>query len=337
MSLLKQPCKYKQFKQLFNKVGGKEILRQYLQGHVLIYAFVMTILLGFSKKSLEIVRLAVGNKLLIRLRKQYKGFIANYLENADYSEVNKTFIQHSDIQDELSEAGKRVWVFWFQGMEHAPAIVQTCYHSLKENITDREIVLVTEENYKVYVQFPDFIIKKAEAGIISKTHFSDLLRLELLIKYGGTWVDATVLCTGTCPQYILNSDLFLFQNLKPGLNGACTCISSWFITAKADNKILKLTLALLYDYWKNNDKLVDYFLFHNFFQLAIETYPGEWSKVIPFSNSVPHILLLRFFDEYDESVWNAVKEMSTIHKLSYKFTEAEYRKEGTYYKKLIQR
>ena len=34
-----------------------------------------------------------------------------------------------------------------------------------------------------------------DSGQITKTHLSDLLRLELLIRYGGTWIDATVFCT----------------------------------------------------------------------------------------------------------------------------------------------
>jgi hypothetical protein len=38
-------------------------------------------------------------------------------------------------------------------------------------------------------------LEKYQKKIIDNTHFSDLLRLELLIKYGGTWIDASVLVT----------------------------------------------------------------------------------------------------------------------------------------------
>ena len=38
-------------------------------------------------------------------------------------------------------------------------------------------------------------MEKHKNNIIDNTHFSDLLRLELLIKYGGTWIDASVLIT----------------------------------------------------------------------------------------------------------------------------------------------
>lgn len=53
----------------------------------------------------------------------------------------------------------RIWVCWFQGMENVPALVQKYYQSLKENLTDLEIVLITSDNMLDYVQFPDYIIK----------------------------------------------------------------------------------------------------------------------------------------------------------------------------------
>lgn len=309
----------KKFFELFYKVGGKEILRQYRRGHVLVYSLFMTLMLGFDKKSLEILRLAVNNKLLKKLRKKYKSFI-NEFKNAN-----------NDNYCNDTEEPRKIWICWFQGIENAPDIVQKCYRSVKEHITDREIVLITEENFRDYVVFPEFIQKKIEAGIISKTHLSDLLRLELLIRYGGTWMDATILCTNVCPDYMLDSELFLFQNLKPGLNGHCSSISSWFITSEKDNKILKLTLALLYEYWRKNEALVDYFLLHDFFQLACEAYPEVWKKVMPFSNSTPHILLLRLFEQYDEKIWIEINHQTSIHKLTYKFKQEETEKQGTYY------
>ena len=90
-----------------------------------------------------------------------------------------------------------------------------------------------------YVQFPNYIIEKWNAGLITNTHMTDLLRLELLIRYGGMWVDATVLCTSrskNIPKYYFDSELFFYQCLKPGRDGHCNYISSWLISAKTNNK-----------------------------------------------------------------------------------------------------
>ncbi|RAZ02631.1 capsular biosynthesis protein, partial [Klebsiella oxytoca] len=69
------------------------------------------------------------------------------------------------------------------GMDRAPHLVRACYRSLRENLPDKEIILITSENMSDYVTFPDYIIEKWEKGQITHTHMTDLLRLELLIQY----------------------------------------------------------------------------------------------------------------------------------------------------------
>lgn len=308
----------KQFLKIFNKVGGKELLRQYRKAHVLFFSFFITLVLGFKKKSLEIVRLAVNNKVLNKLRKKYKPFITEYKKNA--------------ADDSEKVRSNKVWFLWLQGLDSAPELVKKCYRSLVDNLNDKDIILLTEDNYKDYVSFPEYIQKKIDDGTITRTHMSDLLRLELLINHGGTWIDATVYCSGNdYPEYIFDSDLFTFQCLKPGLDGHCNAISSWLMTGCTNNPILMLTRALLYEYWKTHNRLVDYFLVHDFFQLSIEAYPEEWNKVVPFCNSTPHILLLRLFEQYDERMWEAIKEQTCFHKITYKFSESDASRSGTYY------
>lgn len=312
------------FSALYKKAGGKEILRQYARAHVLFYALFQTLLQGFSKKSLEIVRLSVQNKILKKLRKKYKKKIENFAAEIDKS-----------CKDAPHENCGKIWFCWFQGLENAPQTVKTCYNSLKENIRDREIIVITEENFGDYVEFPDYILEKYKKGVISRTHFSDLLRLELLIKYGGSWIDSTVYCSGgEIPSYMLGGGLFLFRDLKPGLDGHAVSISNWFITADSGDKILMLTRDLLYAYWKKS-KLTDYFIFHDFFELATERYPEEWGKVIPFPNSAPHILLLRLFEPYNAEIWEAVRGITPFHKLTYKFTEEQQALEGTFYSEIV--
>lgn len=186
-----------------------------------------------------------------------------------------------------------------------------------------------------YVSFPDYINDKWEKGIITHTHMTDLLRLELLINHGGLWLDATVLCTGKAPGYFYESNLFFFQCLKPGRDGHASYISSWLMEAKTNNKILMATRELCYEYWKLNNSMWDYFLLHDFMSIVLERYEDEWKRVIPRDNATPYILLLRLFDQYDEDIWNAINEQSSVHKLSYKLEKAKMEVEGTYYKYIV--
>lgn len=217
-------------------------------------------------------------------------------------------------------------------MENAPKLVQDCYLSIQEYVTDRKIVLITAKNRKEYIVFPDYIEQQYEAGIITHTHFSDLLRVALLAKYGGTWIDATVFCTGgVVPSYMLDSDFFVFQNMKPGADGHVLNISSWFMTACAENKMVLAVRKLLYEYWKENDRLIDYFLLHHFFSMVMDFYADDWKEVIPFSNSVPHILLLRLFEPYNKECYEDLKRICPFHKLAYKRAPEEFALKGTFY------
>lgn len=307
---------------VFREQGGMTLLLRYWRGGALFTTFVAFLLLGTSRTSLELLRLCAGIKTKRKLKKKYRRVIEKVANN--YTESPS------------SSSKRRVWLCWMQGIECAPPVVKACVDSIKECITDREIVVISEKNYRNYVQFPEYVQEKIDAGVIGIAHTTDLLRLELLTKYGGTWIDSTVYCSSkSIPSYMLEDDLFMFQCLKPGRNGHTITISNWFITARANNKLLELTKELLFAYWEKENKLISYFIFHNFFQILIERFPEEWEKVVPFSNSTPHIILLRLFDEYDEKVWNAVKDMTPFHKLSYKFSDNQIGKEGTYYDAII--
>ena len=230
----------------------------------------------------------------------------------------------------------KIFVCWLQGMESAPDLVKMCYRSLLKHHPDKEIIVITEENFSDYVKFPQFILDKYNKGYISKTHFSDLLRLELLITYGGTWVDATLYFTDSIPDYILNSDFFLFQDFNEHNRGTKS-ISSWFISSCANNKLLLLERALLYNYWSKNNKLCHYYLFHKIFSnFVIKLYDKEWSEVIISDNASPKILDCYLFKPFNEEVYKIVADKSFAHKLMYKYSQEQFEKPGTLYQHLLE-
>lgn len=311
-----------ELREIFAKQGGIGLIRQYWRNRVLFVAIEEFLILGKSRTALEILRLSTQLKIKQKLEKKYRKLLNEFDKKYDWT------LEH--------KGSNKVWVCWFQGMENAPQMIQKCYESLNKHIKDREIILITSNNMDNYVRFPDFIQKKIAAGTIKGAHLSDLLRLELLLNYGGTWMDATIFCSSSeIPKYMFDSELFLFQNLKPGRDGHTSTISNWFITAKSNNRILSAVRYLLYNYWKDNNDWIDYFVFHDIFQIVIEKYHDDWRKVVPFSNATPHILLLRLFEKYNKTIWDAIKGQCCFHKLTYKFSSIEANIDGTYYKEII--
>lgn len=255
------------------------------------------------------------HKIMLKLERKYKKYI------------NKTIVSDDKPSD-------YVFTCWLQGEENAPELVKKCIESMRLHFKDKKLVVITEKNLKDYTDLPEFIYKKWQNGIITNTHFSDIVRANLLIKNGGLWLDSTVLCTGNMNKYIDEKDnLFVFRNEHRGSKSIC--LSSWLIYAKKNNPILVNTQNLLYRYWEKNNKLIDYFLFHILFTIVSKEFGEEWNNVPAFSNIDPHMLwFYLFYEKFDKKRINQIKEMSNFHKLSYKFDESLL-KEDSFYEHLI--
>lgn len=271
------------------------------------------------------------------------GFYSNYTRglitmDRTYFKLKKRYekrIKDFKIDEKAKqEESNFIWICWFQGIEKAPELVKKCYKSVKKWYPDNNIVLITKENFKDYVDIPEYIINKWEKGIISNTHFSDILRASLLIKNGGLWLDATVLCTGNSWNKIKENKLFVYRN--GWMDMEYINMASWLIYSKSNNNILLLTQELLYEYWKKNNYLVNYFLFHIFFKMATEKYKEEWKQIPYYSQIDNHLLANELRNNFNEKRYNEIKSLTNFHKLTYKLQKEKKKKERTFYDKIIE-
>lgn len=227
-----------------------------------------------------------------------------------------------------------IWWCWLQGLEQAPDVVKACYRSLQK--LGKKIVVLTEENMFEYVSFPDYIMEAKEKGIISRTHFSDLLRLELLTNRGGTWIDATVFCSGSehISELLNDAELFCYSFVMRDSVSEHMLFDSWFLHCTNPSKILYETKKMLYEYWRRESNQKHYFLFHLFFSIACRRNPDEWDRIPIYSNEPVHILQLEMFKPYNEKRLKQIYDMTDIHKLTYKYDDAT-QLEGTFLEHLL--
>ena len=224
---------------------------------------------------------------------------------------------YSKIKVESERGKDYVWLCWLQGIDNAPQLVKDCYSSVRYWLKDKEIIVITKDNYKDYVQFPEYVIEKWNKGIISNTHFSDLLRLELLIKYGGFWLDATTYLTGKVPSYVEKNDFFVYRN--GWMDMEMINMGSWFIYSKRTNNLLLVeTRRLLYKYWRKYNYIKNYFLMHMFFRMVTDKNQGEWKKVPVINQIDSHLLMQELNNEYDFERYREITTLTSIHKLTYK-------------------
>lgn len=244
--------------------------------------------------------------------------------------------KHYENSSYEQRRNKIIWFCWLQGMEQAPAIVKACYHSYVKNLTEWDIKVIDNRNWKDFVSLPEYIVKKWENGRIPAANFSDLLRLELLIKYGGTWVDATVLCTGFDTQETqkdlkyLDTDLFLFQYTPEGTTEGIS-ISNWFITACTNNEVLMVLRDMLFAYWKDYDCTLDYYIFHLFFEIVAREY-REQILSMPYGNSMRSLTLGKHWREpFCQEKWDRLVSRVPFHKISYRLSEKNKKDKNNYY------
>ena len=153
--------------------------------------------------------------------------------------------------------------------------------------------------------------------MISNTHLSDLLRLELLIRYGGLWIDSTTYMTGTIPAYINDSDFFVYRN--GWMDMEMINMGSWLIFSKyTNNKLLLETQSLLYAYWKKYNYIKNYFLMHIFFRMVTDANPELWEQVPAINHIDSHLLMQELPKHYDEKRCRQIMQFTSIHKLTYK-------------------
>lgn len=235
-------------------------------------------------------------------------------------EIKKELLNKSQYSDIVYS--NKIWICWFQGIENAPVLVKKCIDSIKKNMPKHEIIILTADNYKSYIEIPEKIELKFKRGYISFAHFSDILRIELLNKYGGYWIDSTVLMTSE--QNLFDEEktpLFVFKNVSLNRKEDLAVVaSSWLIYSCKENHIIDFTRRLIYSYWNKYNYLINYNVIHILFKIATEVYNEEWNEVPTFSNIPPHILQFELLNKYNQERYKKIKEMSCFHKLNRRIT-----------------
>ncbi|MCM1103024.1 MAG: capsular polysaccharide synthesis protein [Clostridium sp.] len=214
------------------------------------------------------------------------------------------------------ECEDAIFTMWLQGCDDVPAVVQACLKSM-ERIGEK-IVLLTEQNLRNYIYLPDYIWEKYRSGKIGKAHFSDVVRVSALAMYGGVWIDSTVYIAGDVPDY-MTKQFFVFKQL-PQLR-ECRSYGNWWIAAPAGQEILMDQLSYLLAYWKHEDVAVDCDFFHVFFRKIIDNnnqYRQMMEKMPTRITYQTHMLLKNYDREFDEKMWEQMKELSPVFKCSYK-------------------
>ena len=249
----------------------------------------------------------------------------------DYNHENQELLK-SDYAD-------CIWICWWQGLEQAPEIVKVCVESIKRNAGKHPVILITEENYREYVDIPQWVEEKKNKGIITRTNYSDLLRLSLLAKHGGMWLDATLYCAKPIPDEYFNMPIWSIK--RPNYahaSVACGAFAGYSLACNENSRWMFATIRDFFlNYWENNDTMVDYLMVDYMIALAQKKDKRilEAFDTIPSNNPLCDELINNLNNVYHEELWKKLKKDTLLFKLTWKqFFERQKDESPTFYEKL---
>lgn len=270
--------------------------------------------IGYSNNLLQ--ALEIRNKNYLYIKKKYGHVIKKYCNNSPNGR----------------DGEKIIWVLWLQGIEHAPEIVKCCIESIFKHKGEYKVQFLTAENMFNYVNIPDYIIKKWKNGIITNTHLSDIIRTDLLIRYGGIWLDATTYLTGDLPSYVIDSSFFAYK--RGNTRDKTILANNWLLSSNKDTRLLLCVRELLFEYWKKEKKLKEYFIWQLCMTISIECYPKDWENVLWVPDVLPEMMRWNLFKKKENNSFDEITKMTSIHKLSYKI-QIPSNTEGTIYEYIL--
>lgn len=216
----------------------------------------------------------------------------------------------------------KVWMCWWQGLDSAPEMVRACVDSVRRNVGDREVIVITDNNLDEYVDIPGWAFDKQRAGIMSRTHMSDLLRLALLADHGGTWLDATFWCSGSISGAPYSASLWTIK--RPDYlhaSVACGEFANYSLGCNVLNRYIFATLRDFYlEYWKQEDFLIDYLLTDYLIVLAQRHCPAiakAFEMVVP-NNPLCDELIKVLGEPFNPEEWMRMRSDTQLFKLTWK-------------------
>ncbi len=146
---------------------------------------------------------------------------------------------------------KRIWIYWDQGFDAAPALVKRCVRSWQDCNPEWTVELLDAGNVGAHVSLPPL------PDTISKAHRADVLRTRLLNEHGGVWADATAWCLRPLSEWLpvvgqAGFFVFCWTRSDRGMIALAPqrSLANWFIAAAPGNAMIDAWDRITLDYWQ---------------------------------------------------------------------------------------
>lgn len=204
-----------------------------------------------------------------------------FLEKIIQTEHERLAEAVANASAQASKRPRRVWLYWGQGWDSAPPVCQLCRESWQGLNREFQVEAIDEGTF-------DGLLDGLSLGreLYHPRIKANVLRLRLLLNFGGVWADPTIFCARPIESWLpfcsSDSSLFLFSFRR----GGDRRIANWFIKGDGSSCLLALWSALYEAYLealiKHRTGLHAYFAQHYIFDVARQLSPEaarEWERM----------------------------------------------------------
>jgi hypothetical protein len=144
---------------------------------------------------------------------------------------------------------KKIFAFWHSGRSNAPQVVQRCFDEWEAYNPSHRL-----EVYDFDTALAELSDRPPWIAELPVQAFADMLRIQLLRRYGGVWVDATLLPSAPLdhwvPSVLEATGFFAFSQ-----TGAFRRLDNWFLAAEPETPMIRRLDDAIRSYWDRPRKL----------------------------------------------------------------------------------
>lgn len=168
-----------------------------------------------------------------------------------------------------SSNNKKIFILWLQGFDLAPRIVKKCVRSWEILNPDWQIIRLDNKNLSEYIDIND-IVPGYKDKKITEASLSDMIRLLLLKKYGGLWVDATMYCNQPLSTWFSEWENAEFCALPKNRKKTKHMIATFFLYSKKESYAINRWCEETQIFWKDIQQTDSYSWVHLRFNDAFD-------------------------------------------------------------------
>lgn len=222
-----------------------------------------------------------------------------------------------------------IYIFWWQSLDNAPGLIRFAVKEIKERAVN-PVVVIDKNNWKSFVELPDYAVRGVSDGSLSITAFSDILRYNLLAQSGGMWIDPTCYLSENFSDDIYQYPFYTINHQDAWEHPICMGKwSTFFLCCGENNPLFGYLADMINHYWKNEKSLAVYLLPDVFFSIGYDhiRYIKKIIDNVPINNVSRVKLISSLVNNHGrdfDRLLNDIQDGTYIHKLTYKTYIAKF-------------